>query len=60
MRSSTYVAALVPAHIAASSPLKIDELTVLKRGVAVRARLGRSLFQTARYVTQGGPLPPEL
>ena len=59
IRSSTYVAALVRAHIAASPPLTIDELTVLKHGVAVLAKLGRALSQTARFVAQGGPLPPE-
>lgn len=59
IRSSTYVAALVRAHIAASPPLTIDELAVLKHGVAVLATLGRALSQTARCVTQGGPLPPE-
>jgi hypothetical protein len=59
IRSSTYVAALVRAHIAASPPLTIDELAVLKHGVAVLAKLGRALSQTARHLTQGGPLPPE-
>jgi hypothetical protein len=59
IRSSTYVAALVRAHIAASPPLTIDELAVLKHGVAVLAKLGRALSQTARFVAQGGPLPPE-
>ena len=53
------VAALARAHIAASPPLTIDELTVLKHGVAVLAKLGRALSQTARFVAQGGPLPPE-
>ncbi len=59
IRSSTYVAALVRAHIAASPPLTIDELAVLKHGVAVLAKLGRALSQSARCLTQGGPLPPE-
>ena len=60
IRSSTYLAALVRAHIAASPPLTIDELTVLKRGVAVLAKLGRALSHTARCIAQGGPLPPDL
>ena len=47
------------APIAASPPLTIDELAVLKHGVAVLAKLGRALSQTARFVAQGGPLPPE-
>ena len=60
IRSSTYLAALVRAHIAASPPLTVDELTVLKQGVAVLAKLGRALSHTARCIAEGGPLPSEL
>jgi hypothetical protein len=60
IRSSTYLAALVRAHIAARPPLTIDELSVLKQGVAVLAKLSRALIHTSRCIAQGGPLPPEL
>ena len=60
IRPSRYLAALVRAHIAASPPLTIDELSVLKHGVAVLAKLSRALSHTARSITQGGPLPPNL
>jgi len=60
IRSSTYLAALVRAHIAASPPLTIDELTVLKQGVAVLAKLDGALSRTARCLAEGGPLPPDL
>ena len=59
IRSSTYIAALVRAHIAASPPLTIDELTVLKQGVTVLAKLNRALSHTARCIAQGGPVLPE-
>jgi hypothetical protein len=58
IRSSTYLAALVRAHIAASPPLTIDELTVLKQGVAILARLGRALSHSARCFAQSGAVPP--
>jgi hypothetical protein len=60
IRSSTYLAALVRAHIAASPPLTIDELTVLKQGVAVLAKLSRALSHAAKSISQGGPVSPEL
>jgi hypothetical protein len=60
IRSSTYLAALVRAHIAASPPLTIDELSILKQGVAVLAKLSRALTETSRCIAQGGPLPPGL
>jgi hypothetical protein len=60
IRSSTYLAALARAHIAASPPLTIDELTILKQGVAVLAKLNRSLAHTARCVAQSGVPSPEL
>ena len=60
IRSSTYLAALVRAHISASPPLTIDELAVLKQGVGVLAKLNRALSHTAKCIAQGGPIPPEL
>jgi hypothetical protein len=60
IRSSTYLAALVRAHISASPPLTIDEISVLKQGVAVLAKLSRALSHTARCIAQGAQSPPEL
>ena len=60
IRPSRYLAALVRAHIAASPPLTIEELSVLKQGVAVLAMLSRALSHTARSIAQAGPLPPNL
>jgi len=60
MRASTYLAALVRAHVAASPPLTVDELAVLKQGVAVLANLGRSMSYIARNAAQAGALSPEL
>jgi len=60
MRTSTYLAPLVRAHIAASPPLTIDELAVLKHGVAILAQLGRALSRTAHELRSAGTLPPEL
>ena len=60
MRASTYLAALVRAHVAASPPLTVDELAILKQGVAVLANLGRSMSHIARSAAQTGALSPEL
>ena len=60
MRTSRYLAALVRAHIAASPPLTVDELAVLKQGVAILAQLGRALSRTAHELRSAGTLPPEL
>jgi hypothetical protein len=60
MRASTYLAALVRAHVAASPPWTVDELAILKQGVAVLANLGRSMSYIARNAAQGGALSPEL
>lgn len=60
IRPSRYVAALVRTHIATSPPLTIEELSVLKQGVAALAMLSRALSHTARSMAQGGPLPPNV
>ena len=60
MRASTYLAALVRAHVSASPPLTVDELAVLKQGVAVLANLGRSMSDVSRNAAQGGGLTPEV
>ena len=48
MKSSTYLAALVRAHIAANPPLTIDELSILKEGVSILAKLSRALNHTTQ------------
>jgi hypothetical protein len=53
-------AALVRAHLSTSPPLTIDELAVLKQGVAVLAQLGRALARTTHELRTAGTLPPEL
>jgi hypothetical protein len=55
-----YLAALIRAHVAASPPLTVDELAILKQGVAVLANLGRSMSYIARNAAQTGALSPEL
>ncbi|MGH8131825.1 MAG: hypothetical protein ACRETP_01110 [Steroidobacteraceae bacterium] len=52
MRASTYVAALVRAHVAANPPLAVKELAALKASVVELAGLGRVL---ARVTTMGAP-----
>jgi hypothetical protein len=60
VRTSRYLAALVRAHIAASPPLTVDEVAILKEGVSVLAKLSRALTHTAHSVSQSGLLTPEL
>lgn len=48
MKPSTYVAALVRAHIAVNPPLPTDELAALKRSVATLTALRRLLAESAR------------
>lgn len=58
--ASSYLAALVRAHIAASPPLTVAELAILKEGVSVLAKLSRALSYTANGIAQGGLVPAEL
>ena len=60
MRASTYLAALVRAHVAANPPLTVDEIAILKQGVVLLAKLGQSLSHISRIAAQVGALPPEL
>ena len=60
MRASTYLAALVRAHISANPPLTVDEIAILKQGVVLLAKLGQSLSHISRTAAQVGALPPEL
>jgi hypothetical protein len=48
MKSSTYVAALVRAHIAVKPPLTTDELAAFKRSVAALTAVRRLLAEAAR------------
>lgn len=54
MRASTYLAALARAHVIANPPLPALELTALKQSVAVLARVGTLLAQTARNSALSG------
>ena len=54
------LAALVRAHVAARPPLTVDELAILKQGVAVLASLGRALSHISRNAAQGDVLSPDL
>jgi hypothetical protein len=60
MKTSTYLAALVRSHIAANPPLPVEELSDLKRTVAVLAALGRVLAHLDRTVRETGEGAREL
>ena len=60
MKTSTYLAALVRAHIAANPPLPAEELSDLKRTVAVLASLSRVLAHLDRRVRETGEGAGEL
>jgi hypothetical protein len=59
MKSSTYLAALVRAHVTANPPLAANELSALKQGVSVLAALRRLLVRAAQEPT-GAMLKDEL
>ena len=54
MPASTYVAALVRAHLRTLAPLPRDELAALKCSIAELGALGRNLNQIARVANQTG------
>jgi hypothetical protein len=54
MPASTYVAALVRAHLRNLAPLPREELAALKRSIAELGSLGRNLNQIARVAHQTG------
>ena len=60
VKASTYLAALVRAHLGASPILTADELHTVKQAVVVLAGVGRVLSRIARSGAQGSPIPPEL
>jgi uncharacterized protein (DUF1778 family) len=55
-KASTYIAALVRAHVASNPPLTTDELTAFKTAVAVLAGFGRLMALVAKgHSAPGGP-----
>ncbi len=60
VKASTYLAALVRAHLGASPILTADELHTVKQAVVVLAGVGRVLSRIARSGAQGSPLPAEV
>ena len=59
-KASTYLAALVRAHIAANPPLTDDELGAYKEGVILLAGLGRLLARMSRDGARAGSMPKDL
>jgi hypothetical protein len=60
MKASTYLAALVRAHVAANPPLAAAELAALKESIIVLTGLGRLLAQAARSPSLGGEQQEDL
>ena len=59
MKASTYLAALVRAHIATNPPLTNEELGAYKQGVIVLAGLGRLLVRLSRDAVRAGSIPQD-
>jgi hypothetical protein len=60
MKASTYLAALVRAHIATNPPLTENELGAYKQGVILLAGLGRLLTRISRDGARAGSVPKDL
>jgi hypothetical protein len=60
MKASTYLAALVRAHVATNPPLTENELDALKHGVILLAGLGRLLTRMSRDGARAGSMPKDL
>ena len=60
MKASTYLAALVRAHIATNPPLTENELGAYKQGVILLAGLGRLLARMSRDGAKAGGMPKDL
>lgn len=60
LKDSTYLAALVRAHVSRSPPLLADELAMLKKTVAVLAGLRSLLARTCRNASTPGDIQREL
>jgi len=54
MKASTYLAALVRAHVAANPPLAATELAALKQSIIVLAGFGRLLAHAVRNPSRDG------
>lgn len=53
MNYTTYVAALIRAHVRADPPMPLEELSILERSLAKVSAISRSLSQLARAVREG-------
>jgi hypothetical protein len=60
MKRSTYLAALVRAHVRSNPPMPTNELAVVKRAVAELGAIGRNLNQIAHIANQSGEMPQAL
>ena len=60
MKASTYLAALVRAHVATNPPLTENELDAYKHGVILLAGLGRLLTRMFRDGARTGSMPKDL
>lgn len=60
MKASTYLAALVRAHVATNPPLTENELDALKHGVILLAGLGRLLTRMSRDGARAGSMSKDL
>lgn len=60
LKPSTYIAALVRAHVAANPPLAADELQALKEAIAQLTAVGGALRQVAHAALATGDLPSNL
>jgi hypothetical protein len=60
MKTSTYLAALVRAHVAASPPLSAKELAALKEATAILGALGRLIDRRAHIHTEATAMTAEL
>jgi hypothetical protein len=59
MKASTYLAALVRAHIATNPPLTNEELGAYKQGVILLAGLERLLARLSRDAVRAGSIPQD-
>jgi hypothetical protein len=55
MKTSTYLAALTRAHVAADPPLSANELAALKQSIVALSGVGTLLAQSARNPALSGP-----
>jgi hypothetical protein len=60
MNYTTYAAVLIRAHLRADTPMPLEELARLERGLAEVSAVAGSLGQIARAMTQGQGADPRL